>query len=364
MVTALSRGGPRVEFQLMSEPSPPASPAQQQSRARNRGCGRSLEMDEITHIEFEDLELRNSIGYGTTAEVYLGSWRSRTVAIKQLLVHRRLSKQEQVAFSREINILTSVEHPNLVKLFGVTLSAPPFCIVMEYCEGGSLFDLLHNKAHVRLCLQQNVKMCTDVASAMEYLHCFQPQILHRDLKSLNLLLGNEVRQPTDVPVVKVTDFGFSKFVDQAAGASVAMTRNVGTVHWMAPEVFVTTNYTEKVDVYSYGVVVFEIIRREPPYATMDRGDIQDHVLHGERPGLQEVPEGCPAAEASLVRVAQRAWAQDPQERPTFTEILRDLRGIQLRALSMGSNDEEAQRLQAEGYVSKGLARGPHSVCSL
>jgi len=318
-------------------------------------------MNDITHIEIEDLELLNNIGCGATAEVYLGSWRESTVAIKQLLVHRRLSKQEQVAFSREINILTSVEHPNLVKLFGVTLSAPPFCIVMEYCEGGSLFDLLHSKLRVRLCLQQNLKMCTDVASAMEYLHCFQPQILHRDLKSLNLLLANEVRQPTDVPVVKVTDFGFSKFVDQAAGAATHMTRNVGTVHWMAPEVFVTTNYTERVDVYSYGIVLFEIIRREPPYASMNRGDIQDHVLHGERPGLQEVPEGCPA---SLAQLAQQAWAQDPQERPTFTEILRALRGIQLRALPTGANDKEVQRLVAEGYVSKGLARGPHSVRSL
>merc|ERR1711874_968958 len=105
-------------------------------------------------------------------------------------------------------VLGTVNHVNLVKLLGATEN--PLRIVTEFCDGGTVFELVHNGYNVRLCWPQKVKMCSDVARGMCYLHGFDPQIIHRDLKSLNLLLVKPISRESDCPHVKVGDFGVSR----------------------------------------------------------------------------------------------------------------------------------------------------------
>merc|ERR1712060_1047558 len=105
---------------------------------------------------------------------------------------RGMSSKEQESLCRELAILQSVRHEHVVQMYGV-VPYNPIRIVMELCDGGSVFELLHNEVQVPLAWDQKLKICTDVADAMIYLHGFEPPILHRDLKSLNLLLATAVR---------------------------------------------------------------------------------------------------------------------------------------------------------------------------
>jgi len=241
------------------------------------------------------------------------------VAIKQLTEKTSIRPDEQLAFAREMKVLTQVNHENLVRLFGVCLD-PPLRIVTEFCEGGACFELLHNEAEIDLIFPQQVKMCQDVAQAMCYLHTFDPMIIHRDLKSLNLLLGKPVRGPADTPIVKVCDFGVARLQAQA-GEWGKMTAQAGTKHWMAPEMWTSSTYDEKVDVFSYAMVVYEIICREVPFEEEEPGDVGKYTLAGVRPDMDAVPPDCPGA---LIRVMQACWAQSPEDRPSFTEVLQML----------------------------------------
>merc|ERR1719436_1518759 len=130
--------------------------------------------------------------------------------------------------------MSLAKHPNIVSLLGILVTSMPWKIVMEYCAGGSCFELLHDKNREEPTWPQKISMCRHVAEAMDYLHRFDPCIIHRDLKSLNLLLQTPVNDPQDVPVVKVADFGLARALEETVEAE-NLTRGVGTHNWMAPE---------------------------------------------------------------------------------------------------------------------------------
>merc|ERR1712151_274610 len=138
-------------------------------------------------------------------------------------------------------------------------------------------------------------------------------------KSLNLLLSKPVLNEKDVPLVKVSDFGLSRMKDQAPEADWGkMTIAAGTCHWMAPEVFTGAIYDEKVDVYSYGMILFEIICREIPFEEDEAMNVGKKTMNGERPDLEAVPPNCPA---QLRRLMIQCWAHDPKERPDFQLVM-------------------------------------------
>merc|ERR1711924_514835 len=105
-------------------------------------------------LSYEDLELSESIGKGVTAEVFRGECRGHVVAIKQL----KMQSVNTRSFTREIGIMSQIDHPNIVKLLGIVLSSQPFHIVMEYCSGGNAFDLLHNQPEIELTWPQMLRM--------------------------------------------------------------------------------------------------------------------------------------------------------------------------------------------------------------
>jgi len=147
-------------------------------------------------------------------------------------------------------------------------------------------------------------MSRDIAQGVAYLHSLRPPIVHRDLKSANILVGKNYQ-------VKVSDFGIANVLEKDRKMSV-----VGTVPWTAPELLRGTPYTEKVDVYSFAIILWELLERKFPYEDLLYFDIIHRVTNQQmRP---KIPPQCPNNFRSLM---QECWMDDPNQRPAFDEIV-------------------------------------------
>eukprot|EP00743_Colponemidia_sp_Colp-15_P008072 GILK01008747.1.p1 GENE.GILK01008747.1~~GILK01008747.1.p1 ORF type:complete len:1674 (+),score=303.81 GILK01008747.1:56-5077(+) len=279
-------------------------------------------MLEEWEIDPKQIRLGDKVGAGAFSEVYHASWRGTDVAVKKLNV-QEINPVALRDITREVSTMIRLRHPNLVLFMGANLKQAPLCVVTEYCAGGNLFDLLH-LSKVPLSWRQRVKMALDIARGMNYLHTCTPVIIHRDLKSLNLLLVDKVKGPTDEGVsVKVSDFGLSRVRSQSHADK--MTGQCGTYHWMAPEVIAMRPYTEKADVFSYAIVLWEIASRRVPYEGMDPVQIGVAVINEQlRPDISCIPADCPAGLTSLI---VDCWQQNPQDRPDFDSIIETLKQI-------------------------------------
>ena len=148
--------------------------------------------------------------------------------------------------------MESLRHPNIVMFMGACTKSPGnLAIVLEFCKNNCLWALLQD-LRIPLSWEKRYELAIGVAKGMQYLHSFSVPVLHRDLKSLNVLL-DEYYTP------KIADFGWTRLLAEK------MTLKVGTFQWMAPEVIVSKHYTEKADVYSFGIILWEIASREPPF---------------------------------------------------------------------------------------------------
>lgn len=204
---------------------------------------------------------------------------------------------------------------------GAVTQHAPLRLVAEFCEGGTVFDLVHNRPDVDLTMKQKLKILTDLAKGLNYLHAAKPPIIHRDVKSLNVLLSERVEDEFDMPIGKLADFGMGKI---KATATQDMTANAGTYHWMAPEALGGKTYDEKVDCYSFAIVMYEVLFRRIPFleTKLDAMGIAIAVSKGKRP---EIPPDVVAPE--LVKLMMDAWAQNPAERPPMGVILERLKNL-------------------------------------
>lgn len=277
-----------------------------------------------------ELFLQDLLGTGAQAEVYRAIWwRSFaqctsfiTVAVKRLNVGSGARAQHCESLTH------SISHPNLVKCFEAT-TKPPFLIVSEFCAGGSLFDSLHDSTK-QITWSQRLKILLDVAKGMEYLHSQSPIIMHRDLKSCNVLLTKPLSS-TKQPHAKVADFGLSRLIEPLVSPSTMMTKCVGTWRWMAPEVFCSTDYDERIDVFSFGLLLFEVLTREVPYA--DKWPVNSLavnprigfiIINGHRPNINLVEPGCPT---KVVTLMEQCWAGNPNGRPSFPSVRWQLQNL-------------------------------------
>jgi len=206
---------------------------------------------------------------------------------------------------------------------GAAWNGYPRYIVTEYCSGGSLYDILHVKK-VHLSWDQKLKICYDVSKGAAFLHTYTPPIIHRDLKSRNVWLQDPLTE--GLPNSKIGDFGISLVND--TGERRESQHVTGTLLWMAPEVLAKKSFNEKVDVYAFGVVMFEIVTGCLPYVNPDDGSFPDNlecsVIKNRRPDVSLVPPDCPHALRELI---VDCWHHDPHMRPSFetiTEILKQL----------------------------------------
>lgn len=242
-------------------------------------------------IDMSEVKVIERIGAGASAEVFRANYHGTDVAVKVLRNTKNNDADKLKELRREINALILLRHPNLVLFIGAGInSTGSVCMLTEFCSGGALFNLLHDPVPVSLSWKQRCKIALDIAKGMNCLHSYKPPILHRDLKSLNLLLVDQVKSESDPVIVKITDFGLARF--QASDQH--MTGAAGTFHWMAPEVIMNQPYTIKADVYSYGIVLWEILSRRKPYEGINPSMIGYNVVHfNKRPDERFIPAECP-----------------------------------------------------------------------
>jgi len=266
-------------------------------------------------VDPDDLQLDSIIGEGSTATVYLGFLRGTKVAVKEMQVENSESILEII--QRELKVLSKVTHPNILSFVGLVTEAPPLRLCLEYCDGGSLFELLHNQWTTPLSWLQRLKILLETASAGDYLHNFDPPVIHRDLKSLNLLLLHRVTKEIDNPHIKLADFGFARCFD------ATMTQGAGTSHWRAPEVSSGTDYTEKADIFSFAMIAYEVVCRHVPFETLDSVHVSRQIQQGVRPEMESACESLQVPDG-LIPLISRCWDQDPMLRPSFHEIRQEV----------------------------------------
>ncbi|EEY66790.1 protein kinase, putative [Phytophthora infestans T30-4] len=249
-------------------------------------------------------------------EVYLGLFNQQQVAIKMLLPEMRKSVKHVNAFLTEVKLMATLDHPRIVQFVGVAWdSLTDLCVVSEFMEGGDLWGLLtryQNENHPTGFDRTKVTIALHVAHALTYLHSLETPVLHRDLKSKNVLLTSSLE-------AKLTDFGISR-----EQADRTMTAGVGTSLWMAPEVMLGERYDDKADMFSFGVLLSELDVHVLPYShAKDNGNFQiaDAVI------LQKVALGTLRVEfsssslESMVDLGLSCVSLDPKQRPTSAEAL-------------------------------------------
>lgn len=253
----------------------------------------------VEEIDHREIELFEVVGKGTFGLVRKGRWRDQDVAVKSIA-----SDHEKRAFLVEVRQLSRVDHPNIVKLYGARVRTP-VCLVMEYAEGGSLYNVLHTMKQVPYTLAHALSWMLQCARGVAYLHSMKPKALvHRDLKPPNLLLVN------GGTVLKICDFG------TACDVQTQMTNNKGSAAWMAPEVFESSTYSEKCDIFSWGIILWEVLTRRKPFE--DCGPpafcIMWAVHQGKRPPLIR---GCPTV---LEELMVTCWSKHAEQRPPMAEV--------------------------------------------
>ncbi|KAM5548105.1 hypothetical protein ABKV19_002187 [Rosa sericea] len=272
-------------------------------------------------IKNSDLEELRELGSGTFGTVYHGKWRGTDVAIKRIndrCFAGKPSEQERMRndFWNEAINLADLHHPNVVAFYGVVLDGPGGSVatVTEFMVNGSLRNALQ-KNEKSLDKRKRLLIAMDVAFGMEYLH--GKNIVHFDLKSDNLLVN--LRDPHR-PICKVGDLGLSKVKCQTLISGGVR----GTLPWMAPELLNGSSslVSEKVDVFSFGIVLWELLTGEEPYGDLHYGAIIGGIVSNTlRP---PIPQSCDPEWKLLM---ERCWSSEPSERLNFTEIANQLRAM-------------------------------------
>lgn len=259
-------------------------------------------------ISESQLNFHDKIASGAFGVLYRGHYCGQEVAIKVLKTGEKASAEEvHREFAQELSILRKVRHKNIVQLIGAMTKPPRLCLVTEFMKGGSALQFLHK--HAPLKVPQLVKLSLGVALGMDYLH--KVNVVHRDLKTANLLMDEN-------EVVKVADFGVAR-VKSTDGSH--MTAETGTYRWMAPEVIAHQHYTHKCDVFSYGILLWELVSGgDIPYSGYT--PLQAAVGVVQRGLRPTVPATCHPV---VAQVMQYCWQPDPNARPEFEQIVELLR---------------------------------------
>lgn len=260
-------------------------------------------------IPAKELTLGEKIGQGGFGVVYKGTLHGHIpVAVKQL--HTQLGPKQQQDFRQEAEAMAKFRSPQVVQFYGVCIEKVPYMLVMEYMPNGSLFSVLQSSQVLDWSLRQ--RMAWEGASGLDYLH--RAGTLHRDVKALNALVDGEWH-------IKLTDFGLATAKDEVAKASSA-NNAAGTLLWMAPELLAEDDNVRcsvKTDVYSYGVMVWEIAARKIPFQGVKAAVATVRISQGTR---ETIPADCPLP---LKTVITRCWDGDPAKRPTLTEVITSLK---------------------------------------
>ncbi|XP_057529682.1 serine/threonine-protein kinase STY8-like [Amaranthus tricolor] len=262
-----------------------------------------------SEVEIDEslLKVGHKVASGSHGDLYKGTYCDHEVAIK-VLKSAHANSDVVKDFFQEIKIMRKLQHKNVVQFMGACTKPPKLFLVTEFMPKGNLYDFMHKRKGV-FKIQSLLRAAIDVSMGMEYLH--QNNIVHRDLKTANLLMGED-------GVVKVADFGVAKVQTQSG----IMTAETGTYRWMAPEVIGHKSYDHKADVFSFGIVLWELLTGELPYSSMTPLQAAIGVVQkGLRPPIPK------RTHSKLADLLVSCWHQDPTQRPNFSEVIQILQQI-------------------------------------
>ncbi|XP_047310074.1 serine/threonine-protein kinase STY13-like [Impatiens glandulifera] len=269
-------------------------------------------------IDLRKLNMGPAFAMGAFGKLYKGCYDGEDVAIK--LLEKPENNQEMAnlleqQFQQEVMMLATLKHPNIVRFIGACRKPMVWCIITEYAKGGSVRQFLMKRQNRSVPLKLAVKQALDVARGMAYVHGLG--LIHRDLKSDNLLISADKS-------IKIADFGVARIEVQSEG----MTPETGTYRWMAPEMIQHRSYTQKVDVYSFGIVLWELITGMLPFQNMTAVQAAFAVVNkGVRPTISS--ECLPV----LSEIMTRCWDADSDLRPPFTEVVMMLENAQTEIMT-------------------------------
>ncbi|XP_024886008.1 tyrosine-protein kinase Fer isoform X2 [Temnothorax curvispinosus] len=250
----------------------------------------------------DDVILLEKIGRGNFGDVYKAQLKAckTEVAVKTCKVS--LPDDQKRKFLQEGRILKQYDHPNIVKLIGICVQKQPIMIVMELVPGGSLLTYLRKNAST-ITQWEQLRMCKDVAAGMSYLE--SKFCIHRDLAARNCLVGYEC-------IVKISDFGMSREEEEYI---VSDGMKQIPIKWTAPEALNFGKYTSLCDVWSYGILIWEIFSKGGnPYSGMSNSQAREKIDAGYR---MPAPDGTPE---EIYRLMLRCWDYEPEKRPHFEQI--------------------------------------------
>ncbi|ERM94570.1 hypothetical protein AMTRI_Chr04g253610 [Amborella trichopoda] len=263
-----------------------------------------------------DFSTSTIIGKGSFGEILKACWRGTPVAVKRILPSLSDDRLVTQDFRHEVNLLVKLRHPNIVQFLGAVTERKPLMLVTEYLRGGDLHQHLKEKGP--LSPSTSINFALDIARGMAYLHNEPNVIIHRDLKPRNVLLVN-----SSADHLKVGDFGLSKLIKVQNSHDVyKMTGETGSYRYMAPEVFKHRKYDKKVDVFSFAMIVYEMLEGDPPFANYEPYEAAKYVSEGRRPLFR-----AKGYITELRELTEKCWAADMNQRPSFLEILKQLEKI-------------------------------------
>jgi serine/threonine protein kinase len=252
------------------------------------------------HIDFDQIEMGERIGGGGVGVIYKGYFNKQSVAVKTLFDARQgdeLTKE----YMDELLVMSQVKHSNIVTFLGASMVPPNLCFVMELCDN-SLYNILHENRE-QFSDHDIIQMAVDIGSAMEYLHSLKPAIIHRDLKSHNVL------RSSDDGRLKICDFGLVKCKNTLAG----------TPAYMAPELLENKPFNKSVDVYAFGILLNELFALEIPFFGLDINSIRTRAINEERPHMIKYK-----MQPKVIHLIEACWHHIPNKRPNFSSVVDDL----------------------------------------
>lgn len=272
-------------------------------------------------VRADDIEDLRRIGGGAYGEVWLVRYRQTQELASKRLRKSQLTRDRTVAFVEEIKLMAKLDHPKIVRFVGAAWSIESdLQALSEYMSNGDLRAYLMDPSVASGWSPLKLQLATDVAEALVYVHSFLPPLVHRDLKSRNVLLSSDMQ-------AKLTDFGSTR----AKSEDSTMTQGVGTGRWLAPEVLAgSSDYDQSADIFSFGVLLSELDTHALPYddargsngnRLVDVAILQLVALGQLRPTFEDE---CPS---ELKALAARCMAQDPAERPSAPEVAYSLRTL-------------------------------------